>query len=141
MALDLRRTQTFVGELIMVDRCTIWRDPEGTSDDNLDSVTLSYGATADAVAVESDLACSVRWQLRGGYTGESGQPITISEYLWKTGMPFENVLDGDWIEITESVHDERLVGKHIKVIEVIHGSLAVVRRARCQLRELGVEQP
>lgn len=141
MPLDLRRVQTRVGNLLMVDVCTIWRDPEGTRDDVLTPDGLSYVLPDDAVAVETDLPCNVKWVNRYPHTGESGQKITVSEYMAKFQMPFDNVKDGDLIEVTESVHDERLIGKYIKVIEVVHGSLAVLRKARAQMREKAVDQP
>jgi hypothetical protein len=144
MALDLRRVQTKVAGLILTDVCTIWRDPEGTRDDTLGPDGLSYTdtpSTGDAVAVESDLACSVKWVNRYPHTGESGDPIVVSEYMVKFGMPFDNVQDSDRIEITEISHDERLIGKKLKVIEVVHGSLAVLRKVRCQLRERAVDIP
>lgn len=144
MALDLRRVQTRVAGLVLPDVCTIWRDPEGSRDDVLGPGGLSYtdtSATSDAVAVETDLACGVKWVNRYPHTGEGGQPIVISEYMVKFGMPFDNVVDGDWIEIIEIFHDERLLGKKLKVIEVVHGSLAVLRKVRCLMREDSVDLP
>lgn len=144
MALDLRRVQTKVADLVLPDLCTIWRDPEGTRDDVLGPDGLSYTddeSTSDSTAVETDLACGVRWVNRYPQTGENGDPIVISEYMVKFGMPFDNIEDGDRIEILECVHDSRLIGRKLKVIEVVHGSLAVLRKVRCQMRERSVDQP
>lgn len=141
MPLDLTRVQARVGDLVLTDVCTIWRDSEGTRDDVLSGDGLSYAGSSDAVAVETDLACAVKWVNRYPHTGESGQPLVISEYLVKFGMPFDNVQDGDLIEITEISHDARLLGKKLKVTEVVHGSLAVLRKVRANLREKSVDVP
>lgn len=144
MALDLRPVQGIVAGIVLADRCTIWRDPEGNRDDALGPDGLSFTddeSTSDSEPVETDLACGVKWVNRYPHTGESGEPIVISEYMVKFGMPFDNVQDGDWIEITETVHDERLIGRKLKVIEVVHGTLVVLRKVRCQMRERSVDVP
>lgn len=141
MPLDLRSIQPQVAELILVDLCTLWRDPEGTSDDVLNTATLSYAVPSDFVAVETDLACGVRWQMRGGYVGESGQPLVVTEYDVKFAQPFTNILIGDRVEITQCVHDPQLVGRNLKVVEVLHGSLSIFKKVRAQMRLEGVDQP
>lgn len=141
MALDLRRVQSRVADIVLVDTCDIWRDPEGSSDDVMDPETASYQPTSDATKVHSNKACSVKWQLRGGAVGEGGQPIVISEYEVSFEQPFVDIENGDYIRMKTSVHDPRLIGKSIRVKEVLHGSLSVLKKVRAVMREEGVEIP
>jgi hypothetical protein len=141
MALDLRNVQKQAASIVLTDRCNIWRDPEGSSDDVMDPATLSYDPNPDAIKVHSNRTCGVKWLLRGGGVGQGGQPLVVSEYEVKFEQPFIDIKVGDRIEMLTCIHDPRLIGKSLFVIEVLHGSLAVFKKVRTVMREEGIDLP
>lgn len=106
----------------------------------MDLATFSYASTDD-VRIHVAKPCNVKWQLRGGYAGEGGQAIVVSEYEVSFQQPFTDIKVGDRLNMLTSIHDPRLVSKNLFVKEVLHGSLEVLKRTRAVMREEGIEQP
>lgn len=134
------RAQVRAEARILLDRCTIWRDPEGSRDDTFDPVTLSYGGTGDATAAAVGVACKVRAsQLRPTY-GEQGAPTVITEYTVSLSAAVD-VRAGDLLEITASTADRALAGEWLVVVEPSTSSTVVLRHVRAMLRQPGVDLP
>lgn len=127
-------------QVVLVDRCTIWRDPEGSRDDEIDPDTLSYLPLGDAEAAAVDVPCKADHQQRNSFEGEAGQPTIGSEYVIAFAAGTD-VRAGDRVEMTATANDLALFGLTFTVVEPLHGTFTVLQRVRATLRQQGVERP
>lgn len=125
--------------VVLVDRATIWRDPEGSRDDEVDPDTLSYLPLSDAQAVATDVPCKASHEQRNSFEGEAGQPTVGSEYVIAFAAGTD-VRAGDRVEMTATVNDLSLFGLTFTVVEPLHGTFTVLQRVRATLRQPGVER-
>lgn len=140
MALDLTGLQPLVAGLVLADRCTVHRDPEGTSDDVISPGDLSYPTNADTAVVATAVPFSFRPEGRMPAIGEAGQPTVISDYR----LAFEvgaDVQPGDTIECTLCFHDATKVGTLFDVIEPATATFAVLAQFWARQRIEGIDRP
>lgn len=146
MPVDLTRPREIAAEKVLLDRCRILRDEEGTADDTFDPDTLDWGPPPnDNLTIATDLPSKFKHQVRGpGVTLESGNPTVLTEYEvsfegWRlaTDPGKELLLPGDWIEVLLSVYSPPLTGKWLRVIEPVYGTITVFQKARAVLRREG----
>lgn len=131
---DLSADRALV-ESYMVDRCKVLRDPEGTTDDELDDVTLEYPANpGDETTVYGDPdggPCLLgRFVRRESRTDEGGQ--RVYRRLHRIRFPFDAppfVVRDVVLMVTspDVASSPRLVGQRFRVVEDDDRSLAASR--------------
>lgn len=141
MALDLTPLRPKLNELILVDRCTIYRDSEGNRDDTVDPATGSIVSGADETVVLANARCKVRYVLRDSTRTEAGVPNVVSQFDVSVPGGGPVVHSGDWVKILASPHDPSLVGQILRVEEIRHSSLGIFSKYRCELRERQYDRP
>lgn len=140
MALDLRPNRPFLNELILVDTCEVWRDPEGATDDVADPNTGSITSSSDQVLLET-VQCKIRAVLRGFPEMRGGQPTIVSTHELSKPGDTNALFPGDTVKIIVSPHHPELVGKLFRVSENLHSSLGIFIKARLELRERPHDRP
>lgn len=131
---DLSADRALV-ESYMVDRCKVLRDPEGTTDDSLNDITLEYpDVPTDETVVYGDPdggPCLLgRFVRRESRTDEGGQ--RIYRRLHRVRFPFDapafKVRDVvDMVASPDAASSPRLVGQRFRVVEDDDRSLAASR--------------
>lgn len=140
MGLDLRYLRPQLEELLLVDECEIWEDPEGTTDDLTDPTTGAVNAIGRLrIAITP---CKVKATYRQTPVNESGAPNTVS-YNELT-VPADlgvSVRAGCEVRINQSVHRPDLVGQWYRLTEKIDSSLAIFLKFRLEKRERQRDRP
>lgn len=141
MGLDLTGLRPSLEELLLVDRCELWRDPQGALDDEVDPATGSIiGPTPDSLLVATT-DCKFKFQQRRPVAvPEGGEPTVVSDYEWKTPVSLVPQA-GDRLKVTVSPHDPALVGKWLRVAEPTHGTFSVFRLSLVELRSRASDRP
>lgn len=140
---ELASRRSRLNDKLLLDRCEIHDDPEGTFDDVTNPLTGAVtGPTPDTVLV-CTTPCKLKLTLRYQTADEGGVPTVVSRYELKLPIPLPagEVKDGQRIKMTVSEHDPSLVGKWLRVAEVEYGSLTVFRRVSVELRERASDRP
>lgn len=140
MPLDLTRLRPRLDNLLLVDSCEIWRDVEGSLDDVTDPVTGSVtGPAPDATLVYNGQA-GLRHVLHGMMLTESGAGVVVGEYEVKVPAG-TSVRPGDLLKFTATSHDALLLGKWMRIRELLHSSLTIFTKFRAELRERASDRP
>lgn len=142
--IDLTRSRT-AAENVMVDECTITRDPQGVHDDVFDESTGRYltPAATDTTTIYDGPCLVVATSTRAnGQKSEGGQDIFRQEYRLRIPVVDGHGNDlipliGDTVTITDSLNDPAMVGREFTAIEVLGGSSTVSRRIRMTSRTRG----
>lgn len=142
MPIDLVSRRAKLNDLILSDTCEIWRDAEGAGDDQVGAGGSIIGPDPDSTLVTTS-PCSLKLDLRPTDSIEGGRPVVVKLYrlLLPIPLPAGEVKDGDMIRMTVCGHDPSLVGKQLRVAEVIYGTHVLFRRVRCELRERPSDRP
>jgi hypothetical protein len=144
MALDLTGLQPMLTDLVLVDRCDIDRDPEGTDDDVLDPDSLSFELPEDAETVETDVAFIFRAEGRLPQLAEAGAPSVVADYVLSFPITDPQLVKvGDLIRPTYSLHNPGYVtaGVVFRVFELVEAGFAMFQQVRARARTQTVEQP
>lgn len=140
MPLDLTPLRPRLNELILVDRCTVYRDAQANRDDVVDPLTGSVVSPPDEVVIAAT-DCKLKYVLRDSVRSEAGEPNIVSQFDVSIPGDSPTVHAGDWVKILESPHDPSLVGKVLRVEEIRHSSLQLFLKFRCELRERQYDRP
>lgn len=123
----------------MVDRCEVWRDPGGATDDTTDPVTGEVVTLEQILLFTSDCGIKPTYRNLGEVVG--GQPKVIGFYDLKVPMSKPACKPGDQVKMITGVHDPRVVGKWFRIEEVLHSTLALFAKYRVELRERIDDRP
>lgn len=116
-------------ERLMVDACKITHDLLGPADDTLDPDTLEMHKPSPDAATLYEGACRVRVKDSGAGRGreEGGEYVRVRTGTVKLPLDSPDIPPGAVVEITESTHDEALVGRFFVVVDVVSTTLAIQR--------------
>jgi len=140
VALDLRGLRPNLDELLLRDRCEIWRDTLGSTDDITNPETGTViTATGSALLLTSD--CKLKPTYRNLSETVGGQPRVIGFYDLSLPGGSVPVKVGDQIKMTVCAHDLGLQGKWLRIEECLHATFNLFQKARCELRERYSDRP
>ena len=140
MALDLTRLRPPLNELLLRDEVQLLRAPAGDPEDVPGEITIDP-VTGSVINVPSDLQvwsglAGIRQVYRGTTVEEGGRNIALTEYEIKLpGGGEVEPNEADLILVLDCLHDPGLVGKYLRINDVIYGTLIVFKKVRAELRE------
>lgn len=112
----------------MLDTCTITSDPDGAGGDTLDPVTLELtpppGEPVTVYAGPVLIYDSGRRE-----TPDVEGSRSLVEKIYTARIPWDSVVPavGAVLTVTAAAHDQRLVGRPLRVVEVLSSSHLVSR--------------
>lgn len=112
----------------MVDECTIIEDPAGADDDSLDQTTgLLTPPGGDTTTVYSGKVLIYNSDRIGNQTTEGGRGFV--ERIYTARIPWDSPIPhvGAVLTVTSAAHDQRLVGRPLRVEEVLSRSALTSR--------------
>lgn len=139
MALDLRGLRPNLDELLLRDRCDIYRDTKGATDDATSGIT-GIVATAGSVLIGS-FDCKLKPTYRNLSEIAGGQPRVIGFYDLSIPAGSGPMKVGDQVQVMLCDHDPSLVGKTLRIEEILHSTFNLFHKARCELRERYSDRP
>lgn len=115
-------------EALMVDTCNI---TAGVAGQVYDAASDSYVTPAGAARYSGP--CRVRPGRAGGREVEAGAAtVALWQYVVSVPMSVATIEDDDVVTVTASALDPSLVGKRLRVREVVRGSHVTARRLGCE---------
>lgn len=118
-----------VERTIMLDSCTITRDPAGVIDDVLDPVTLQLSKPVDDAETIYSGICLVSPATTMERTTETtGRLISGRRYGVRIPIAAPAVSPGDLVKITDSERDPSLIGRELRVESITRQTLGVTRQ-------------
>ena len=128
MNLDLSFARS-TAEGMLLDRCTILRDVEGSLDDVLDPVTLELSsAPGDATTVATNLPCLLSERLTRNQGDQEGGRLSYRRvWQFRTSVSAPMTQAGDVVVITSTNRTE-LLNKRFRIFDVNLNTLATTRR-------------
>lgn len=139
MPLDLTGLRPNLNELLLRDRCQIYRDVGGSTDDVTDPVTGSVIAGSQVVLGTFDCGLKTTYRNLGEIVG--GQPRVIGFYELKLPAGTQAMRPGDAVKFTVCLHDPNVVGKMFRIEEALHSTLALFSKYRMELRQRIDDRP
>jgi hypothetical protein len=139
VALDLTSLRPRLNELILVDRCEVWRDPEGTTDDVTDSATGSV-SSPDRMLLET-VQCKIKPVYRAFPGIRGGEPIQVGTFEMSKVANGVRWRLGDQVKMTVSPHHPEMVGRWFRVSENLNSSLGLFIKVRLESRERPDDRP
>lgn len=132
--IDLTNARRRVTEKVLVDRCSIFRNPAASSKRLIDDTTgdpIEGPGDADEQALASNVPCAARSGGSSVVTGSEqvGDQMTSAQ-TWEVSLDYyaaPELAIGDRIVFTTSV-DPMLLGVDLFVLEVVTGTLRASRR-------------
>ncbi len=135
---DLTRARLSATDKVLLDRCSITRNPEGQRDAVFDAETGDYAADPDETEIlATDVPCMAREMAAlDGAVGSA--PAVVKR--WTVKLDFATVPDdlrvGDTVTLTTST-DPLLEGVPLRVNDVVTKTLRVWREVECSRRSDG----
>lgn len=125
-----------LNELFMIDRCHIWRDPEGTGDDPWDEDSGTYTRPAPDSLDIYDGICMV-YPAGGAATIVPEGGIETSKESYWVEVPVNNGFykQGDYVQINDidETGDQAMLGVIMRVDLQVLDSFGTSSRLRCEL--------